>query len=102
MLIGVQGSCYRAWLSVYNNTSMMISNQALVRILLALNLKVYVLLLLSRMRIKGTHGLFHMTFIRGILVACRGRLKLITCPGFTVVKRIRLDSLLASLHGRWD
>jgi len=102
LLIGVQGSCYRAWLSVYNNTSMMISNQALMRILLALNLKVHVLLLLWRVRIKGTHGLFHVTFIGGILVACRGWLKLITCPGFTVVKRIRLHILLASFHGRWD
>lgn len=80
----------------------MISNQALMRILLTLNLKVHVLLLLWRMLIKGTHILFHMAFILRILIPCIGRLKLSTCLGFTVVKRIWLDILLTTFHGRWD
>ena len=52
------------------------------------------------MLIKGTHILFHMTFIGRILVACICRLKFIACLGFSIVKRIRLD-ILTSFHGRW-
>lgn len=80
----------------------MISDQALMSILLTLNLEVHILLLLWRMLIKGAHVLFYVAFVWRILKACIGRLKLIACLGLTIVERIWLDILLTSLHGRWD
>lgn len=53
------------------------------------------------MRVKCTHVLFHVTLGRWILVATGvGRLQFITRLGLPVVKRIRLDILLATFHRR--